>query len=326
MAIGPEIRHLIADKLLALPSDPTLALVFPGQGSQQVGMTADIARSSPAARLILDAADQVLDMDLAALCVEGPPEKLTKTANAQPAILVTSLAVLAAAMESRVIEKKPHALAGHSLGEFTALVAAGSLEFEDALELVRLRGRLMATAGQGLGGTMAAIVGLEADVVEELCALSGAEPCNYNSLTQVVVGGSVEAVEKACTLAKERGGRGLPLNVSGAFHTSMMRAAATDFSEVLRSTPIAGPQIPVIGNVTAKELTRSDDVLADLSLQMTKPVLWYQTLEHMRRQGVRIFMEIGPGKALTAITKRSYPDLESRPLDGAAALASPTNV
>jgi len=307
----------IFSRLLDLPLDAELALVFPGQGSQKVGMGAEVRASCETARGIFTLADEALGFSLSELAEKGPDDELTNTMNAQPAILVTSLAILAAALESGAIASRPAYLAGHSLGEYSALAAAGSLGLEDAVRLVRERGRIM---GQQSEGTLAAVVGLDEATVAEICRESGAECANYNAPTQTVVGGAREAVERACVLAKERGGRGLPVNVSGAFHTSLMEPAARQFAEALDTTDIAAPQIPVIGNVSAQPLATVDDVRADLREQIRSPVRWYQSMDTAQAKGVRRVVEIGPGKVLTAQLKRSHPDFELSNLDEAAAL------
>jgi [acyl-carrier-protein] S-malonyltransferase len=315
----------IADHLKGLhdlPADPSLALLFPGQGSQKVGMGREVYQSSVASRAIFDAADLVLQTRLTHLAFEGPEGELTRTINAQPAILTASLAYLAAALESGAIEKRPAYLAGHSLGEYTAMVAAGSLAFTDAVRLVRERGRLMEDAGAQNAGTMAAIVGLTEDTVIEICRVSGAEACNFNARTQVVVGGTRDAVEKACTLAKEQGGRGLPMNVAGAFHTSLMEPAAAEFHDVLGEESITDPALPVMGNVTATPMLSAAECRVDLQRQMSSPVRWHQSVLYMRDTGVHTFAELGPARALTTMLKRDAPELSLISLDGLATTAS----
>jgi [acyl-carrier-protein] S-malonyltransferase len=282
-------------------------------------MGGEVRAASEVAREVFQIADEAAGFALSELCANGPEEELTLTENTQPAILAASVAVLAAALESGALDKRPAFVAGHSLGEYTALVAAGSLELADAVRLVRERGRLM---GQQREGTLAAIVGLDEAAVAGICADSGAEVANYNAPTQTVVGGTREAVERACLLAKERGGRGLPVNVSGAFHTSLMDAAAREFGVVLDAAHVAHPTIPVIGNVSAEPLTATEQVRADLAMQIRSPVKWYQSMDFLEANGVRRVIEIGPGKILTSQLKRSNPNLEAVSLDEAAALPS----
>lgn len=312
LAAGNISRHL-----QELPLDESLAFIFPGQGSQKIGMGHDVRAASNVARQIFAIADEAAGFPLADLCANGPDDELTRTFNAQPAILTTSLAVLAAALESGALATRPAFVAGHSLGEYTALAAAGSLDIADAVRLVRERGRLM---GASTEGTMAAIIGIDEATVAAICSESGAEVANYNGPTQTVVGGSHEAVERACALAKERGGRGLPVNVSGAFHTSLMEPAAREFTKTLDGTAIEAPLIAVLGNVSAQPLETVDDVRADLSQQIRTPVRWYQSMDWLESKGVRRVIEIGPGKILTAQLKRSNPNLECIALDEAAAL------
>lgn len=313
-------------RLAELPAEHSLGLLFPGQGSQKVGMGMEAHGASKAARDVFEFADSVLGDDLSRVCFEGPEAELTRTANAQPAILTTSVALFAAAIESAALDRRPTVLAGHSLGEYTALVVAGAISFEDALRLVRERGRLMEKAGKRTPGTMAAIVGLGEGEVWEICSESGAEPCNFNAATQIVVGGLADAVDRACALAKERGGRGLPMNVAGAFHTSLMKGAADEFARVLHSVEPRDPVIPVMSNVTAREMTAASDCVSDLARQIRSPVLWHQSIGTMLKSGVERFTEIGPGRALITMLKRDAPDVTLISLDGSAVLATPTNV
>jgi [acyl-carrier-protein] S-malonyltransferase len=307
--------RLTADLLLQLPIDPELALVFPGQGSQKVGMGRGAAESSDIAADVFAEADEALGFGLSDLCFEGPEDRLKETANTQPAILAASVAILAAALDAGTIKHRPAVVAGHSLGEYSALVAAGALEFGAAVQLVRERGRLMDEAGQESPGTMAAIVGLDEAAVEGICRDSGAEVANYNAATQTVVGGAPQAVERACALAKERGGRGLPVKVSGAFHTSLMEPAATAFALLLADADIAEPAIPVIGNVSGQTLASAADIRTDLEDQIRRPVRWHQSIDAMAAAGVRRTIETGPGKILTAQLKRSHPSLDARPIE-----------
>jgi [acyl-carrier-protein] S-malonyltransferase len=310
----------ISTRILQLETDPALALIFPGQGSQKPGMGNEVRASSTVSAEVFAIADRVLGIPISELCANGPEDELTLTSNAQPAILATSIAILGAAIESEALPARPAYMAGHSLGEYSALVAAGALPLDDAIRMVRRRGELMQEAGATQGGTLAAIVGLEEQIVLEVCRESGAEVANYNAPTQTVVGGTNDAVERACALAKERGGRGLPVNVSGAFHTSLMAPAAEEFAAVIDDADVRDPAIPVIGNVTATHLPTAAEVRDDLRAQIRTPVRWYQSLDVLEALGVTRIIEIGPGRILTNQAKRSNPALEGISLDEAAAL------
>jgi len=318
--------RFITDKLHQAPIDPKLALIFPGQGSQSVGMGSDLYQLSAAARQAFEAADAVLGRALSKLCFEGPEDELRQTANAQPAIMVASLACLAAALETGLLGRRPAFLAGHSLGEYTALVAAGSLTFEDALLLVNERGRVMDEAGLARPGAMAALLGLSEEQADEVRRLSGAELCNYNSPSQMVIGGTPSAVQRASSLARERGGRVLPLNVSGAFHTSLMKAAADEYARAVEAAAISDPVIPVVGNATGRPLTSAGEVTSELKEQMVSPVLWHQSVIAMVEAGLDTFVEVGPGRVLTSLMKRTAPAVTAFSIDGAASLPRPSNV
>jgi len=316
----------ISNSIDALEPSEALAYIFPGQGSQGVGMARDVAESSGSARRFFEVGNEVLGFDLRGLCFEGPEEELTVTSNAQPAILTASLALLAAGLESGTLNRRPAYMAGHSLGQYTALVAAGSMSFEEALQLVRERGLLMEAAGRERPGTMAAIVGLDQSTVAEICDESGAEPANYNLESQVVVGGEPNAVERARELAKERGGKGLPIKVSGAFHTSLMRPAADKMGAVLEGTVTVDGIVPVISNVTAEPVVAGEATLNDLQLQIISPVRWHQSIDLMLKKRVKTFVEIGPGKVLTTMLKRHPAEFEMITLNSAEAMARPANV
>ncbi len=316
---APQVSTLsvhLSERLHETTRDRSLALIFPGQGSHQVGAGRDLFDAYPLAREVFQRCDEVLDFPLTRLCFEGPEEELRDTANAQPAILAASLACLAAGLEGGALERGPAFLAGHSLGEFSALVAAGALRLEDALPLVAARGRLMRDASLRRPGTMTALLGLEGEAVDGLCREAGVEMCNYNSPTQVVVGGTVAAVEAASRLAKERGGRALPLPVSGAFHTSLMAPAAAQFSALVDVCPVQDPSIPVVANATAEPLTTAGAVREELRQQIIRPVLWHQSVTRMISAGVSTFVETGPGRVLSGLIKRAGPGLRALNLDG----------
>ena len=284
----------------------SLALIFPGQGSQHVGMAVSLAEKEPTAAEVLRRADEVLGFPLSKLMAEGPEDELTATKNAQPALLTHSVAVL------RVIESKigPVAYAaGHSLGEFSAHVAAGTLTFEDALRSVRLRGELMFETGRERPGTMAAVLGLDDDVIERVCDdvdRGVCVPANYNSAGQVVLSGDREGVEQGMSLAKEAGAkRVVELNVSGAFHSPLMVPAAAGLKEKLASIPFSDPTFPVVSNVTAEPVAkgaRARDLLVE---QLTSAVRWRASVERMTADGVDRFLELGPGSVLCGLNRRN---------------------
>jgi [acyl-carrier-protein] S-malonyltransferase len=282
------------------------AWVFPGQGSQQVGMGLDLYQTFPVARRLFQEADEALGLPLSRLCFEGPEETLRQTINAQPAIMTVSLACLQAALATGCLQERPAAfMAGHSLGEYTALVAAGALTFPDGLRLVRERGRLMQEASERVPGVMAAIIGLPEDKVTELCDQTRAEVCNLNSPGQAVIGGTHEAVARAIEEAKARGARhAIRLNVSGAFHSSLMRPAAEGMTEAVARTPFADAQVPIVANSTAQAMTIAEAIKRELLEQFRRPVLWQRSVEYMIENGVITFVEIGPGHVLTALIHR----------------------
>ncbi|KPK22106.1 MAG: hypothetical protein AMJ76_00805 [Dehalococcoidia bacterium SM23_28_1] len=282
------------------------AWVFPGQGSQQVGMGLDLYEAFPVARDVFQEANEALGLPLSRLCFEGPEDTLRQTINAQPAIMAVSLACLQAALEAGCLQERPAAfMAGHSLGEYTALVAAGALTFRDGLRLVRERGRLMQEAGERVPGAMAAIIGLPEDKVTELCYQTRAEVCNLNSPGQAVIGGTLEAVERAVDEARARGARqAIRLNVSGAFHSSLMRPAAEGMAEIVAGTPFADAQVPIVANSTAQPITSAEAIRRELLEQLRRPVLWQRSVEYMVENGVTTFVEIGPGRVLTALIRR----------------------
>ncbi len=293
------------------------AWIFPGQGSQTAGMGRDLYDQFPAARGVFDEADEVLGFALSRLCFEGPGDMLTATENAQPALLATSVAVLAAlgwrstsaGVESPALSD-PACVAGHSLGEYSALVAAHALSFATALQLVRRRGELMAAANEG---TMAAIIGLDFDRLEAACAearaLGPVVIANENAPGQLVISGANPAVARAGELAKAAGAsRVLPLKVSAAFHSPLMASAADGLRAAVEQVPVQQPLIPVIANVSAQPLTDVPAVRAELVEQVTAPVRWIATVEYMASMGVDQFVEIGPGTVLSGLVKRIAPD------------------
>ena len=288
------------------PVQASRALVFPGQGAQSVGMGKDLYDEFPSARELYDRADEILGFKLSKLCFEGPEEDLQQTRNAQPAIAVTSLALLKVATElTPDLLKKPAFVAGHSLGEYSALVAAGSLPFDEAVRLLRIRGELMQSAGDKNPGTMAAVLGLDIPDCEEVCREAGAEICNVNAPGQIVIGGRREAVVRALDYAKARGAvKVIPLSVSGAFHSSLMRPAADGMVQPVATAAITDPMVPLIANCTATPVTEEVQVRHELVDQVCRPVQWSRTVEFLGEHGVETFIEFGPGRVLTAIIKR----------------------
>lgn len=269
-------------------------------------MGQDLFAGSKAAHELFETADSVLGYSISERCFEGPEETLRATETAQPAIFTVSLACLAAAREfGSISEGQPAFLAGHSLGEYTALAAAGALQFDDGLHLVQERGRLMQQAGDERPGAMAAIVGLDGEAVRTICDEAGAEICNLNAPGQVVIGGTVRAVEAAMALALERGARrGVRLKVSGAFHTSLMQPATEALASAVNDTDLRDPDAPVIANTTGLPMTNAADVRSELLQQIAKPVLWQQSVERMASLGVASVIEFGPGRVLSGLVRR----------------------
>ena len=282
-----------------------IAWLFPGQGAQRVGMGRDLYDTFSQAREVFERADAALDRPLTETIFNGPEETLVQTANAQPAILVTSLACLAVAKtESPLLRETPTFVAGHSLGEYTALVAAGALDLDDGIRLVQARGRLMQRAGEENPGTLAVIMGLEEDEVEAVCRETSAEICNVNSVTQIVIGGSQPAVARAMDLAKARGARrALPLKVSGAFHSSLMEPAAVVMQTEVAKARLREPRIPVVANGSGAVLDTAVAIRDELAQQIRQTVRWRQSVDLMLEAGVHTFVEIGPGSVLTGLVK-----------------------
>ena len=281
------------------------AFLFPGQGSQFVGMGLDAYRESGTIRDIFDRANGVLKYRLSEIMFKGPEEELRGTQNAQPALFLHSYALY-----QTIEEPNPGMMAGHSLGEYTALAVAGALSFDNALTLVKLRAESMAEAGAAQPGTMGAVIGLEDDAIATICQQVTDEgdlvvPANYNSEGQVVISGTPEGVNKGMTRAKEEGARMVTaLNVSGAFHSPLMKPAEEKLAEALSNAPIRDAEVPVYMNVWGKPVTDADTIREGLLKQLTAPVLWTQTIRQMVEDGGDSFIEVGPGNVLQKLVGR----------------------
>jgi len=284
-----------------------LAFLFPGQGSHYSGMGRELANCYPEAKAVFDQADEALGFKLSELCFSGPESELTFTANTQPAVMAVSIAAYRV-LESRAIT--PSVAAGHSLGEYSALVAAGGLSLSDGVRLVRRRGEYMQRAVPVGEGAMAAIIGLERSVVEELCRDGGprgglAEPANFNCLGQTVVSGTTAAVEYVAARAREAGARkAVMLPVSAPFHCALMRPAADWLSPHLNATPFGALRYPVCTNVDAELVSSGEEARRSLLSQMTAPVRWEDSIKRISSLGVEAFIEVGPGKVLSGLVKR----------------------
>jgi [acyl-carrier-protein] S-malonyltransferase len=286
-----------------------LALLFPGQGSQEVGMAADVCRSSSSARAVFEAADQTLGFPISRLCFEGPEEELVRTEIQQPAILTASVALLRALEERGGLQ--PTFVAGHSLGEYTALVASGALDFEDAVRLVHARGRFMQEAVPQGRGAMAAVMGCSARGVASACEAVSEEtgrvvaPANYNGPAQTVISGDATAVEAACIRARQAGAkRAVPLEVSAPFHCDLMAPAAEKLAIELARVRFEEPAVPVVTNVEADACRDASRFSALLERQVTAPVRFTEMIAFMRESGIDRVLEVGPGRVLSGLVAR----------------------
>ena len=286
------------------------AYVFPGQGSQFVGMGMQFMSLRPIFRGTFDRANEALGFDLKSLCLMGPEAELNDTLNTQPAIFTHGMAAFYMAEMSEELEA-PVFVAGHSLGQLSALCAAGAISFEDGVKLARERGRLMKLAGEREPGSMAAILALDRETLQAVCDeasshfRNGVVIANDNSPGQIVISGGKEAVAQACELAKARGAkRALPLAVSIASHSPLMAVMSDDFGKVVEATPIVEAKIPVVANTSARPITHPDDIRAELKAQLTSPVRWTESVRWMSAQGVNNFVELGPKEVLCGLIKR----------------------
>lgn len=297
------------------------AFVFPGQGSQKAGMGLDLCEGSAAARELFERADAVLGFPLSQLCFEGPNETLTRTENAQPAIFTVS------AIAFHLLQEKglqPEAVAGHSLGEYSALVAAGVMSFEDGLRTVRRRGELMAEIGDRVKGAMAAVINLAPEQIQEACReaseVGRVEVANFNGPDQTVISGEEAAVDRAIELVKARGAkRALKLNVAAPFHSSLMAPLTEEMAKVLAEVPMQAPRFPVIANVTADYVRTPEEVREALIRQVAGSVRWTETIQRLAAEGFARTVEVGPGRVLTGMTPRIAAGMEA--VDTAQALA-----
>lgn len=290
-----------------------IAVLFTGQGAQSVGMGKDIADAYPAAADLFEQANQIVGYDLRGLCFEGPAEKLEQTDYQQPAIFTTSMAIWRALNGSdranpEVLGGMPSAMAGLSLGEYSALCAAGAIEFADALRLVQCRGQLMQQAASAVPSGMVSAMGLEREQIEQICEQASAEgviaPANFNCPGQIVVSGAKAACEKAAELMEQAGGRAIPLKVAGAFHSPLMQPAADGLAKVLADTQISQPTVPVLANVNCQYHGSAGTIRPALTDQLTHPVLWQASMEKLIAEGVERFIEIGPGRVLTGLMRK----------------------
>lgn len=289
-----------------------LAYVFPGQGSQEIGMGLQLFERYALARIIFEKADKILGFPVSKLCFNGPEEELNKTTNVQPAMLLVSIACYQAAME--ISENRlplPIFTAGHSLGEYAALVISGVLSLDNALYIVRERGKLMYEASQEYPGGMLAIMGSDEESIKEICNLSDTQISNINSPGQIVISGNNEQIVRAREIAESRGMRRIrTLKVSGPFHSRWMQHAAEGLDMVLQGIEFTGCSIPIISNVTAKPILKAEEIRTDLVEQVISCVRWQQSVETMLNSGVNAFIEFGHGQVITNLIKRINPDIK----------------
>jgi [acyl-carrier-protein] S-malonyltransferase len=297
------------------------AFLFAGQGAQVVGMGRDLAEAFPSARQWFDRANAALGYDLAGICFNGPEAELTKTENAQPGIFLVSWVALQLLQEQTGV--KPDATAGLSLGEFTALTAAGALSFDDCLKVLRVRGRSMQEACEATRGSMAAIIGLDEGPTREVCATAGVQLANLNCPGQLVISGEADKITQACELAKAKGAkRALPLPVAGAYHSPLMASAQPKLAAALDAAALTAPVVPVMSNVTAQAHGAPAEIKARMVEQVTASVRWEESMRALLAQGYTRFIELGPGTALSGFMKRIDKTAQMLNVADAASLAA----
>jgi [acyl-carrier-protein] S-malonyltransferase len=286
-----------------------IAFLFPGQGSQRIGMALEFYRAYDTVREIFDMAEERVKIDLSKLCFKGPMEDLTATVNLQPALTAVNLSTLA------VIQKEginAHITAGHSLGEYSALCAAAVISKEDTIGAVMKRGQLMHREATRQKGAMSAIIGLSIEAVEDIVAKAGSDGivsvANHNAKEQIVITGEPKAVEKASALAALQNGRSIPLKVSGAWHSALIHGAENDFKEFLESVPFSPPRMPVLHNVTADRCQDPHEIRRLMATQLCRPVKWYDTMCRLMNEAIEIFVEVGPGNVLVGLLKKTIPE------------------
>lgn len=293
------------------------AFVFPGQGSQFPGMAKDLYEGNPTAKALLEKANEILGFRITDIMFDGTADDLMRTEVTQPAVFLHSYVAYAC-----LAEGKPDMVAGHSLGEFSALAAAGAMSFEDALKLVSLRAKAMQKACEMQKGTMAAVLNLPAEKIEEICAgIDGVVPANYNNDGQIVISGAVEAVEEACVKMKEAGAkRAVMLSVSGAFHSPLMEPAREELAKAIEATPFQTPACSVYQNVCAEAVTDASTIKSNLLKQLTSPVKWTQSVKSMVADGATGFTEFGPGTVLQGLIRKITLGNEAITIEGKSEL------
>ena len=295
------------------PFPEKIGFLFPGQGAQYVGMGKDLYETFPAAKKVFDRADALLGFSIKELCFQGPGDKLTQTLYAQPGIFVTSVAALAA-LQEKFPGTRPRFAAGLSLGEFSALVAAESLSFEDGLTLVQKRAEAMEKSAQNHPGTMASVMGLDQAACEQIAKEAGCEIANLNAQDQIVLSGSFETIQKACQLAEAKGAkRAIPLKVGGAFHSTLMQDAKEDLEKALRNVTIREPRCAFIPNALGSKVSDPNQIRELLAKQLMSSFRWVQTMTQASNEGLALSLEVGPGKVLKGLARKSAPNMNVEP-------------